>query len=87
MDVEVGKVRVMELQHRWASCSAKENLNFHWKLMMAPPLVIDYIVVHELAHLIQPNHTPAFWYEIEKVLPRYMESEAWLKQNGVRLVL
>ncbi|HSH02055.1 MAG TPA: SprT family zinc-dependent metalloprotease [Anaerolineae bacterium] len=85
--VTVNQIRVMELQNRWASCSAQANLNFHWKLMMAPSIIIDYIIIHELAHLLQPNHTAAFWHEIEKVMPDYRRHEAWLKENGVRLVV
>ncbi|MDP3009161.1 MAG: SprT family zinc-dependent metalloprotease [Methylococcales bacterium] len=87
MDVEVGQVRIMELQNRWASCSDKGNLNFHWKCFMASLDILDYLVVHELAHLIHQNHTRAFWNEVDKVLPNYQKQVEWLKVNGAALDL
>jgi len=87
MGVTVNEVRVLELQHRWASCSAKSNLNFHWKCMMAPLKIIDYIVVHELAHLLVADHSPAFWREVDKVLPDYQERQGWLREHGAGLDL
>jgi len=86
LGLNVSTVRVMELRYRWASCS-KHGLNFHWKCMMAPPTVLDYIVAHELAHLIHPNHSKAFWSEVDKLLPDYRERQAWLRQHGARLSL
>ncbi len=82
MGVNPRSVRVFELKNRWASCSKKGNLNFHWKCMMAPLTVIDYIVVHELSHLLHPNHTPEFWNEVDKQLPDYQERKQWLRVNG-----
>lgn len=82
MGVEPGEVRVMELQNRWASCSENKNLNFHWKCLMAPLSNIDYIVVHELAHLKYKNHTEMFWGEIDKVMHDYRDRKNWLKQYG-----
>ena len=87
MGVEVGQVRIMELQNRWASCSDKGNLNFHWKCFMASLDILDYLVVHELAHLIHQNHTRAFWNEVDKVLPNYQKQVEWLKINGAALDL
>ena len=87
MGVNPGEVRVMELKNRWASCSEKQHLNFHWKCLMAPLNIIDYIVVHELAHLKQKNHTDAFWGEVDKVMPDYRERKEWLGQNGARMDL
>ena len=77
----------MELKNRWASCSAKGNINFHWKCAMAPMDVLQYIIVHELAHLIHLNHTTEFWNEVDKVLPKYEEQISWLKINGVGMSL
>ena len=82
MGVSPGEIRVMELQNRWASCSGKQNLNFHWKCLMAPLRIIDYVVVHELAHMKHKNHTDAFWGEVDKVMHDYSERIAWLKQHG-----
>ena len=73
---------VKELGNRWASCSPKGSLAFHWKCMMAPISVIDYIVVHELCHIWEKDHTPEFWNEVDKVLPSYRERKEWLRQNG-----
>ena len=87
MGVQPKAVRIIELKNRWASCSPGGNLNFHWKCMMAPPTVLDYIVVHELAHLIHPNHTKAFWNEVDKVMPDYRERKEWLRVNGAGMDL
>lgn len=80
-------ITVMELQHRWASCSSKKNLNFHWKCGMLPYDIISYVVAHELVHLIHPNHTPQFWNELDKVMPNYESKKAWLKLNGAGVSL
>ena len=87
MGVTPQTVKIMELQNRWASCSASGNLSFHWKCMMAPLTVIDYIVVHELAHLIHPNHTDAFWNDVDKILPDYRSRKEWLRANGAGMDL
>lgn len=86
LGVEPLNIKVMELQNRWASCSNKA-LNFHWKCLMAPINIIDYIVVHELAHLIYPNHTESFWNIVDKVMPDYKERKDWLRLNGAGLDL
>ncbi len=75
-------IKVIDLKNRWASCTAKGSINFHWKCMMAPLTILDYIIVHELAHLKYPRHTQAFWNQIDKVLPDYQERKQWLKVNG-----
>ena len=87
MGVKSKSIKIMELKHRWASCTASGNLNFHWKCMMAPLTVIDYIVVHELAHLIHSNHSAAFWNEVDKVMPDFQERKAWLRDNGAGMDL
>lgn len=87
MGVTPKGIKVQELQHRWASCTTEGMLNFHWKCIMAPLTIIDYIVVHELAHLIHANHTEAFWNEVDKVLPDYLERKQWLRVNGAGMSL
>ena len=87
MDVEPRSIKVIDLKHRWASCTPGGNLNFHWKCMMAPLTIIDYIVVHELAHLIYPNHTAAFWNQVDKVMPDFQERKDWLRDNGAGMDL
>ena len=78
---------VKELGYRWASCTKKNLLAFHWKCMMAPPKIIDYMVVHELCHLHFRNHSDAFWNEVDKVMPDYGERKMWLKKHGAGLDL
>ncbi len=82
-----GEVTVKELGYHWASCGVGGALNFHWKTVMAPQTVIDYIVVHELCHLHHRDHSDAFWNEVDKVLPRYRERKQWLRINGAALDL
>lgn len=78
-------VAVRELGNRWASCSPNGNLAFHWKCMMAPQTIIDYIVVHELCHFHHLDHTDAFWNEVDKVMPAYGERRGWLRAHGAGL--
>jgi predicted metal-dependent hydrolase len=78
-------VNVRELGHRWGSCSATGNLAFHWKCMMAPPTIIDYVVAHELCHLQHLEHTDAFWNEVDKVIPQYRERKEWLRKHGASM--
>ena len=80
--VDYGRITVRHQKSKWGSCSAKKNLNFNCLLMLAPPSVQDAIVVHELCHLKEMNHSAAFWREVARVCPDYRVSEAWLKQNG-----
>lgn len=79
--------KVLELKNRWGSCSPGGNINIHWKCAMLPLTVLDYVLVHELAHLKYPNHTPAFWRKVEKVLPGYEEQKQWLRFNGAGMSL
>jgi predicted metal-dependent hydrolase len=85
--VSPSSVEVKELGYRWAACASDGRLTFHWKCIMAPPKVIDYIVVHELCHLHYRDHTDAFWNEVDKVMPDYDERKAWLRSNGAALDL
>jgi len=85
--VQPGSMIVRDLNNRWASCSPTGKLAFHWKCMMAPQTIIDYIVVHELCHMHHLDHTGAFWNEVDKVLPSWHERKAWLKMNGASLDL
>jgi predicted metal-dependent hydrolase len=77
-------VRIMELKNRWASRS-RTGVNFHWKIMLAPITVIDYVIVHELAHFKKEDHGPLFWEMVESVLPDYNERKSWLRSNGANL--
>lgn len=84
--VTYGKITVRNQKARWGSCSSKGNLNFNCLLMLAPPEVLDYVVVHELCHRKQMNHSKAFWLEVEKVLPNYKEVRKWLKEEGSQMI-
>ncbi|MEG1781109.1 MAG: M48 family metallopeptidase, partial [Clostridium sp.] len=66
------------------SCSAKGNLNFNWKLFLMPPEILDYVLVHELAHRIEMNHSDRFWKQVEKIIPDYKERRRWLKEYGAQ---
>lgn len=83
--VDAVGLKVKEMGYRWASCGKSGILNFHWKCMMAPPKIIDYIVVHELCHFHHKNHSDAFWNEVDKVMPDYRERKEWLRTNGASL--
>ena len=82
MGVKYGRITVRRQKTRWGSCSSKGNLNFNCLLMLCPDFVVDYVVVHELCHLKQMNHSERFWAEVERVLPQYKEARKWLKENG-----
>lgn len=84
---DVEKIRISSARMRWGSCSAKKTLSFTWRLVMAPPEVIDYVVVHELCHLRELNHSKAFWTQVEAVLPDYKPRRKWLKEHGLQLNL
>lgn len=80
--VTYGRITIRNQKTRWGSCSSKGNLNFNCLLMLAPPEVIDYVVVHELCHRREMNHSAAFWNEVAKVFPDYKKSVKWLKSEG-----
>lgn len=80
--ISYGRITIRNQKTRWGSCSSRGNLNFNCLLMLAPPEVIDYVVVHELCHRRQMNHQKAFWDEVEKILPEYKKSQEWLKEEG-----
>lgn len=79
MGVDYGRITIREQKTRWGSCSSKGNLNFNWKLVLLPMELLDYVVVHELAHRIEMNHSPEFWLVVEKELPEYREMRSQLK--------
>ena len=84
--VTYGRITIRTQHTRWGSCSAKGNLNFNCLLMLAPEAVRDYVVVHELCHRKEMNHSKAFWAHVERVLPDYRIPRKWLKDNGAALM-
>ena len=82
LGVTFNQLHVSDLKYRWGSCTPQNNLNFNWRIIKAPAFVLDYLVVHELAHLLEPNHTRRFWTIVAVQIPRWEEAKAWLKQYG-----
>ena len=85
--VSYGRVAIRDQRSRWGSCSAKGNLNFNWKLIMAPPEALTYVVIHELCHRIEFNHSPRFWALVQAQMPEYEAWKKWLKQHGSELTI
>lgn len=84
--VRYGNITIRNQRSRWGSCSSKGNLNFNCLLMLTPAHVIDYVVVHELCHRLELNHSPRFWSHLERVLPNYRQSAQWLKEHEKELI-
>ena len=84
--VTYGNITIRNQKTRWGSCSSKGNLNFNCLLMLVPPEVLDYVVVHELCHRKQMNHSKAFWAEVENVFPDCKKSIKWLKEEGSQIM-
>lgn len=81
------RITVRDQKTRWGSCSAKGTLSFNWRLMLAPPSIPDYVIVHELCHLTYMNHSAAFWKKVESVYPDYRTARKWLKDHGHELII
>ena len=79
---EVRKITLRDPRSRWGSCTSRGDLSFSWRLIMAPPEVLDYVAAHEAAHLVEMNHSPRFWALVERLLPDYRAPRAWLKAEG-----
>jgi predicted metal-dependent hydrolase len=74
-------VRITDARQRWGSCNHRGGLNFSWRLIQAPLPIVDYVIVHELVHLRQPDHSPKFWAKVEALMPDYQRRRAWLRTN------
>jgi predicted metal-dependent hydrolase len=79
------RMTLRDTRSRWGSCTARGELNFSWRLILAPPMVLDYLVAHEMAHLREMNHSPRFWALLGDLCPNVEAAEAWLKRNGSSL--
>lgn len=80
-----GRLTLRDTRSRWGSCSSRGDLMFSWRLIMAPPEVLDYVAAHEVAHLAEMNHSPAFWAVVARLMPGYAAPRAWLRANGAAL--
>ncbi|MGO1500564.1 MAG: M48 family metallopeptidase [Marinobacter sp.] len=83
--VEPAGVGIRTFKSRWGSCTAKGKLEFNWQIMMAPNRMVDYVVIHELCHLIRHDHSPEFWREVARVMPEYQRCREWLRENASTL--
>ena len=83
--VKYNNINILDIKYRWGSCTPKDNIHFNWRLIKAPITVIEYIIVHELTHLLESNHTQEFWNRVSAQLPNYDKAKQWLKENGHEL--
>jgi len=82
LGVDISAIKIVDNRFRWGSCTLNDNVNLNWRLIKAPMFVIDYVIVHELAHLIEANHTPRFWNVVRTQAPTMEKAKVWLKENG-----
>jgi len=85
LGVEIGRITLRDTASRWGSCSARGDLSFSWRLILAPPLVLDYLAAHEVAHRLEMNHSPRYWRTVERIYPARRTAEAWLRAHGADL--
>lgn len=85
MELQPAGVKVQDLGYRWGSCGKGELLYFHWKTILLPARIAEYVVVHEMAHLHEPHHTPEFWRRVERAMPDYERRKAWLAERGMEV--
>jgi predicted metal-dependent hydrolase len=85
MEVAPAGVKVQDLGYRWGSCGKGDWLYFHWKTIFLPARIAEYVVVHEMAHLHEPHHTPAFWTRVERAMPDFLQRKAWLAERGMEV--
>lgn len=86
-EVKPRYIKVKEQKKRWASCTSNKDLLFNWRCSMAPSWVLDYIVIHEMCHMVHMNHSNEFWALVENIMPDYKKKREWLRTNGVQMVL
>ena len=85
LGVSFRRARMVDSRYRWGSCTVRDNINLNWRLIKAPMFVIDYVIVHELAHLLEPNHTPRFWNIVKTHVAQVDRARGWLKEHGEML--
>ena len=82
LGVSFGQARIVDNRYRWGSCTVRDNINLNWRLIKAPIFVVDYVIAHELAHLLEPNHTPRFWNIVKTQVPTMDRARDWLREHG-----
>ena len=82
LGVSFGQARIVDGRYRWGSCTVRDNINLNWRLIKAPMFVVDYVIAHELAHLLEPNHTPRFWNIVKTQIPAMDTARSWLREHG-----
>ena len=82
LGVSFGQACIVDNRYRWGSCTVRDNINLNWRLIKAPIFVVDYVIAHELAHLLEPNHTPRFWNIVKTQVPTMERARGWLKEHG-----
>ena len=87
LKVEPTSINLKDYKAMWGSCSPKGVVSYNWRIILAPHKIVDYIVVHELCHLIEPNHSSKYWKQVMSVIPDYENSKEWLKNNGSSLLI
>ncbi len=85
LGVKPSRITLRDQKTRWGSCSSDGQLSFSWRLLLAPPVVLDYVAAHEVAHLVHMNHGPRFWRLVDRIMPRTSEAKAWLRIHGMDL--
>lgn len=87
LNLKYSTLKISNAKTNWGSCGPKNSLNFNWRLIMAPNSIIDYIIIHELVHILEKNHSQEFWKKVATVMPEYKKSRKWLKENSKVLIL
>ncbi len=82
LGIQFTAAKIVDNRYRWGSCTVNDSVNFNWRLIKAPMFVIDYVIIHELAHLIEANHTSRFWSIVRASTPTMEKAKAWLKEHG-----
>ena len=82
LGVSFSRARIVNSRYRWGSCTVRDNINLNWRLIKAPIFVVDYVIAHELAHLLEPNHTPRFWNIVKTQVPTMDRARSWLREHG-----
>lgn len=86
MGSQYNRICIREQKTRWGSCSCRRNLNFNWKLVLMPPEILDYVIIHELCHLVEMNHSDRFWNLVKQYCPDYQQRKKWLRDNGMKYI-